>query len=189
MNTYIPGMKALWMAENVTPRLHNIYTLRGTPVRDALNWSKYIDEALYRFGQEAEVMFAAHHWPRWGNDRIQEVLRAQRDIYANMQQPGAAPRQQRASRSTRSTTSTSCRRACSSTGTCRGYHGSPEHNARGVIQRYPGLLGLQPGHADPAVARGLGPALRRDDGRGGGDPRPRQRSFTTRATTCWPSRS
>jgi alkyl sulfatase BDS1-like metallo-beta-lactamase superfamily hydrolase len=84
MNTYIPRMKALWMAENVTATLHNIYTLRGAPVRDPLNWSKFIAQALYRFGLEAEVMFASHHWPRWSNARIQEVLRAQRDLYANM---------------------------------------------------------------------------------------------------------
>ena len=84
MNTYIPDMKALWMAENVIASLHNIYTLRGAPVRDPLNWSKYIGEALFRFGLEAEVMFASHHWPRWGNDRIQEVLRGQRDLYAHM---------------------------------------------------------------------------------------------------------
>ena len=37
MNTYIPEMKALWMAENVIASLHNIYTLfsdeaiRGVP--------------------------------------------------------------------------------------------------------------------------------------------------------------
>ena len=84
MNTYIPDMKALWMAENVIASLHNIYTLRGAPVRDPLNWSKYIGESLFRFGLEAEVMFASHHWPRWGNDRIQEVLRGQRDLYAHM---------------------------------------------------------------------------------------------------------
>ena len=84
MNTYIPEMKALWMAENVIASLHNIYTLRGAPVRDPLNWSKYISQALYRFGLEAEVLFASHHWPRWGNDRVQEVLRGQRDLYANM---------------------------------------------------------------------------------------------------------
>ena len=84
MNTYIPEMKALWMAENVTATLHNIYTLRGAPVRDPLNWSKYMAEALYLFGIEAEVMFASHHWPRWGNERVQEVLRGQRDLYAHM---------------------------------------------------------------------------------------------------------
>ncbi len=33
MNTYIPEMKALWMAENVTSTLHNIYTLRRTGAR------------------------------------------------------------------------------------------------------------------------------------------------------------
>jgi len=53
-------------------------------VRDPLNWSKHIAEAVYRFGQEAEVMFASHHWPRSGNARNQEVLRAQRDLYARM---------------------------------------------------------------------------------------------------------
>jgi alkyl sulfatase BDS1-like metallo-beta-lactamase superfamily hydrolase len=51
MNTYLPDLKALWMAENVQHGMHNIYTLRGAPVRDALNWSKYINEALYLFGQ------------------------------------------------------------------------------------------------------------------------------------------
>jgi alkyl sulfatase BDS1-like metallo-beta-lactamase superfamily hydrolase len=89
MNTYIPDMKALWMAENVTT-LHNIDTLRGVPVRDPLRWSKCIGEALYRSGLEAEVLFASHHWPRWGNEGIQEVLRGQRDLYANMKGPHLA---------------------------------------------------------------------------------------------------
>ncbi len=53
-------------------------------MRDALEWSKQINKALYLFGQEAEVMFASHSWPRWGNDRIQEVMRAQRDTYAHL---------------------------------------------------------------------------------------------------------
>ncbi len=59
MNTYIPEMKALWMAENVIASLHNIYTLRGAQVRDPLRWSKYINETLYLFGSEADVMFAS----------------------------------------------------------------------------------------------------------------------------------
>jgi len=84
MNTYIPSLKALWMAENLVGSVHNIYTLRGAQVRDSLRWSKYINEALYEYGLEADVMFASHHWPRWGNDRVQELLRDQRDIYAHM---------------------------------------------------------------------------------------------------------
>jgi len=83
MNTYFPQFKAFWAAENITGTIHNIYTLRGAPVRDSLRWSKYINDALYMYGQEAEVMFASHSWPRWGNDRIQEVMKGQRDMYAH----------------------------------------------------------------------------------------------------------
>jgi alkyl sulfatase BDS1-like metallo-beta-lactamase superfamily hydrolase len=60
MNTYFPDMKAFWAAENITGTIHNIYTLRGALVRDALEWSKQINRAIYLFGQEAEVMFASH---------------------------------------------------------------------------------------------------------------------------------
>ncbi|MCT8162129.1 alkyl/aryl-sulfatase [Pseudoruegeria sp. SHC-113] len=143
MNTYIPSMKALWMAENVTHCLHNLYTLRGAPVRDALNWSKYIAEALYRFGGEAEVMFAAHHWPRWGNARIQEVMRAQRDIYANMHN-------QVLHHANNGVTINQIHNvyqvpdALQKHWHVRGYHGSPEHNARGVIQRYLGYWDCNP---------------------------------------------
>lgn len=143
MNTYIPGMKALWMAENVTHCLHNIYTLRGAPIRDALVWSKYIAQSLYKFGQEAEVMFAAHHWPRWGNGRIQEVLRAQRDIYANMNN-------QVLHHANNGVTINQIHNvykvpySLQQHWHTRGYHGSPEHNSRGVIQRYLGFWDCNP---------------------------------------------
>ena len=77
MNTYFPQFRAFWAAENVTGTVHNIYTLRGAAVRNALNWSKQIDQALHRFGPQVEVMFASHTWPRWGGQRIREVLPTQ----------------------------------------------------------------------------------------------------------------
>ena len=40
MNTYFPDLKAFWAAENITGTIHNIYTLRGALIRDALAWSK-----------------------------------------------------------------------------------------------------------------------------------------------------
>jgi alkyl sulfatase BDS1-like metallo-beta-lactamase superfamily hydrolase len=42
MNIYFPQFKALCMAENCTQTMHNLYTLRGTPVRDAKGWAYYI---------------------------------------------------------------------------------------------------------------------------------------------------
>ncbi|MGB9294664.1 MAG: alkyl sulfatase dimerization domain-containing protein, partial [Pseudolabrys sp.] len=165
MNTYIPEMKALWMAENVIASLHNIYTLRGAPVRDPLNWSKYIGEALFRFGLEAEVMFASHHWPRWGNERIQEVLRGQRDLYAHMNN-------QVLHFANQGVTINEIHniyevpKGLQNKWFCRGYHGSAQHNSRGVIQRYLGfwdcnpttLIPLSPGDSAPLYVEMMGGA-------------------------------
>jgi alkyl sulfatase BDS1-like metallo-beta-lactamase superfamily hydrolase len=165
MNTYFPDLKAFWAAENITGTIHNIYTLRGALVRDALEWSKQINRALYLFGQDASVMFASHSWPRWGNERIQEVMRAQRDAYAhlnngvlhlanqgvtinqmhNIYEVPASLQQQWAARS---------------------YHGSVEHNSRAVINRYLGywdgnpatLIPLSPEDSAPLYVEMMGGA-------------------------------
>lgn len=165
MNTYIPDLKALWMAENVTAQLHNIYTLRGAPVRDPLNWSRYINEALYRFGQEAEVMFASHHWPRWGNERIREILRDQRDLYANMNNQVLHYANQGVTINQVHNVY-EMPESLQAKWHCRGYHGSPEHNARGVIQRYLGfwdcnpatLIPLSPADSAPLYVEMMGGA-------------------------------
>jgi alkyl sulfatase BDS1-like metallo-beta-lactamase superfamily hydrolase len=143
MNTWLPDQKALWMAENINATLHNIYTLRGTLVRDPLAWSKYIAEALYRFGVEAEVMFASHHWPRWGNERIQEVLRGQRDIYANMNNQVLHLANQGVTINQVHNVY-EVPKGLQQKWYCRGYHGSPQHNARGVVQRYLGFWDCNP---------------------------------------------
>lgn len=83
LNTWFPQFETFRAAEVVTGTIHDIDATRGAAVRNAHNWSKVINEAPYEFGGEAEVMFASHSWPRWGNARIQEVLRTQRDAYAN----------------------------------------------------------------------------------------------------------
>lgn len=148
MNTYIPELKALWMAENVNHGMHNIYTLRGAPVRNALNWSQYINRALYLFGQEADVMFASHHWPRWGNERIQEVLRAQRDAYAHLNN-------QVLHHANQGVTINEIHNVyevpetLQQTWYTRDYHGSHQNNARGVIQRFLGFWDANPTNLIP----------------------------------------
>jgi alkyl sulfatase BDS1-like metallo-beta-lactamase superfamily hydrolase len=143
MNTYIPEMKALWMAENVNGTLHNIYTLRGALVRDSLNWSKYIARAMYMFGQHAEVMFTAHHWPRWGSERIQDILRGQRDLYANFNN-------QILHLANQGVTINEIHnvfdlpKSLRERWDCRGYHGSVQHNARAVVNRYLGYWDCNP---------------------------------------------
>jgi len=143
MNTYFPDMKAFWAAENITGTIHNIYTLRGALVRDALEWSKQINNALYKFGQEAEVMFASHSWPRWGNERIQEVMRAQRDTYANLNN-GVLHLANQGVTINQIQNVYKVPASLQKQWAARSYHGSVEHNSRAVINRYLGYWDANP---------------------------------------------
>lgn len=81
MNTWFPEKKALWLAENCTGTLHNLYTLRGAEVRDGAAWAKYIVEAITRYGKDTEVVFQSHNWPHWGNDVVLEYMMNNALIY------------------------------------------------------------------------------------------------------------
>jgi len=80
MMFYFPELKALCTSEVVTHILHNVYTPRGAKVRDALAWAKYIYELMELF-PGADVVFASHHWPIWGTEKVQQYLGLQRDLY------------------------------------------------------------------------------------------------------------
>src|SRR5262249_6373677 len=81
MNTYFPQFRAMWMAENTTNTLHNILTLRGAQVRDAHKWSTFLDETIETYGKKTDVKFQAHHWPIWGQAKIIDYWKKQRDLY------------------------------------------------------------------------------------------------------------
>ena len=125
-------------------------------MRDPLAWSKNINNALYRYGNNAQVMFASHSWPRWGNERIQEVMRTQRDAYAHLnnevlhlanngvtineiqnvyQLPDSLKKQWAA----------------------HSYHGSEEHNSRAVINRYLGYWDANPATLIPLSPKDSAP--------------------------------
>ena len=165
MNTYFPDMKAFWAAENITGTIHNIYTLRGALVRDALEWSKQINKALYMFGQDAEVMFASHSWPRWGNDRIQEVMRAQRDAYAHLNN-GVLHLANQGVTINQMHNEYEVPFSLQQQWAARSYHGSVEHNSRAVINRYLGywdgnpttLIPLSPEDSAPLYVEMMGGA-------------------------------
>ena len=81
MFLYLPKFKALFTAEDATHTLHNTYSLRGAKIRNPLAWSKYLNETLYNWGDDVEVLFAPHHWSMTGNAPIVEHLKNQRDLY------------------------------------------------------------------------------------------------------------
>lgn len=78
---YIKEKKAIEAAEDCTHTLHNTYSLRGAKIREPLPWSKYLNQALSMWGDKAEVIFAQHHWPTWGNTQVVSLLKGQRDLY------------------------------------------------------------------------------------------------------------
>ena len=148
MNTWFPEQRVFWAAENITATIHNIYTLRGALVRDALAWSKGINEALYRYGREAEVLVSSHNWPRWGNDRIQQVMRAQRDAYANLNN-------QVLNLANQGVTINEIHNeykvpeSLQQQWSVRQYHGSEFHNSRAVLNRYLGYWDGNPATLAP----------------------------------------
>jgi alkyl sulfatase BDS1-like metallo-beta-lactamase superfamily hydrolase len=81
MMWFIEEKKAMEAAEDATHTLHNTYSLRGAKIREPLPWSKYLNQALVMWGDKVEVLFAQHHWPTWGNDKVVQLLRSQRDLY------------------------------------------------------------------------------------------------------------
>ena len=53
MNFFFPDFGWLCTAENCTHTMHNLVPIRGAQVRNALAWSKYINEAIELFGDKA----------------------------------------------------------------------------------------------------------------------------------------
>ncbi len=144
---YLPQQKTFCGAEIVSHNLHNLYTLRGAKVRDALKWSNYIDESINLFG-DAEIYFGSHHWPMWGQQRIVEFLKKQRDIYkyihdqtVRLANSGMTPDEIAEAidypESLRTTFSN------------RGYYGTLRHNAKAVYQFYFGWYDGNPAHLNP----------------------------------------
>jgi alkyl sulfatase BDS1-like metallo-beta-lactamase superfamily hydrolase len=137
MHFYFPDHRALCLAENATHTLHNILTLRGAVVRDAHAWSSYLTEALDMFGADAQVAFASHHWPTWGNDEVVEYLGIQRDLYAYLHDQ-ALRLLNRGYVGEEIAEMLTLPEALENAWHARGYYGSVSHNLKAIYQRYLG---------------------------------------------------
>jgi alkyl sulfatase BDS1-like metallo-beta-lactamase superfamily hydrolase len=148
MNIFVPEMRALCMAENCTATQHNVYTLRGAQVRDALLWSKYIDDSIRSFAHECDVLFASHHWPRWGSKRLVNYLESQRDAYRYVHD-------QTLRLANLGFTMNEIAEQLTlpvSLGNeffNRDYYGTVSHNSKAVYQRYLGWFDGNPAHLHP----------------------------------------
>lgn len=81
MNFFFPDHGWLCMAENCSQTMHNLVPIRGALVRNALSWSKYINESIELFADRTVVLFTSHNWPTWGKHDVRDFLVLQRDLY------------------------------------------------------------------------------------------------------------
>jgi alkyl sulfatase BDS1-like metallo-beta-lactamase superfamily hydrolase len=148
LNFQLPAARVLCVAENAVHCLHNVLTPRGALVRDALAWSKYLGEAIDLFGDRSDAMFAQHHWPRWGKERLLAYLAQHRDMYRYLHDQ-TLRLANRGSTPTEIAAEVQLPPSLERSWWCRGYYGTVSHNVRAVYQRYLGFFDGNPSHLDP----------------------------------------
>jgi alkyl sulfatase BDS1-like metallo-beta-lactamase superfamily hydrolase len=148
MLMYFPQFKMLNMAEDATHNMHKLYTIRGAEIRDGRLWSRYISDAIERYGEKTEIEIAQHHWPMWGNERIVSFLKKQRDLYkfihdqsVRLLNHGLTP--------TEISEQLKLPPALASDWASRGYYGTLSHNAKAVYQFYLGWYDANPADLNP----------------------------------------
>ncbi|UKJ63216.1 MBL fold metallo-hydrolase [Cellulosimicrobium cellulans] len=145
MLVWFPDHRALCAAEDATHTLHNLLTLRGAVVRDPHVWSRYLTESIDLFGDEAEVVFASHHWPTWGTERIVEYLSLQRDLYGYLHDQTLRLLNQGLT-GPEIAEQIVLPPALENAWHARGYYGSVSHNVKAIYQRYMGWFDGNPAH-------------------------------------------
>ena len=145
---YIPAYKALHTTEVVTHTLHNVLTLRGAQVRDALHWSKVIDAMLLKWGGKAEVAMASHHWPTWGVGEVGTLLGNQRDAYRYVHDRTLFLANRGATLHELADQTAEAPVQGKDFGT-RGYYGTLNHDMKATYQRYFGWWDGNPANFNP----------------------------------------
>jgi len=145
MNFYFPDLKALCMAENLAATFHNVLTLRGAKVRDPLQWSKYLQQAIDLFAGDAQVVFTSHHWPKWGHGEILDYMSKQRDLYKFINDQAVRLFNQGYT-IIEVAEMIKLPPSLAQEWFNRGYYGTVNHNAKAVYQRYLGWFDGNPAH-------------------------------------------
>jgi alkyl sulfatase BDS1-like metallo-beta-lactamase superfamily hydrolase len=148
MHFYVARYGLLNLAENCTHNFHNLLPFRGADVRDALAWSRYLGEALKLWGGKAEAMCGQHHWPVWGRERIDTMIRQQRDTYRFAHDQTIRLMNHGLNASEIAET-IRLPKSLEGAWHTRGYYGHIRHNVKAIYQKYLGWYDANPVHLDP----------------------------------------
>jgi alkyl sulfatase BDS1-like metallo-beta-lactamase superfamily hydrolase len=147
MHFYIPELKALTTAENAVDTLHNFYTLRGAKTRDVTKWVGYLNDTLDKWGDKAEVLYAPHSWPKWGNEHVVRHIENYRDAFRYIHDQSLRLANEGY---TMSEIAEMVRLppALAKNWATRGYYGSVKHDAKAVYNFYLGYYSSNPADLD-----------------------------------------
>jgi alkyl sulfatase BDS1-like metallo-beta-lactamase superfamily hydrolase len=148
MHFFIPRYKLLNLAENCTHNFHNLLPFRGADVRDALAWSRYLGEALQLWGGKAEAMCGQHHWPVWGKERVDTMIRQQRDLY-KFAHDQTLRLLNHGLTATEIAETIKLPKSLDGAWHARGYYGHIRHNVKAIYQKYLGWYDANPANLDP----------------------------------------
>ncbi len=148
MNIWVPEMNALWVAENCTATLHNLYTLRGAQVRDGNAWAGYITEAVSLYGSQVQVTFQSHNWPHWGNEVVNEYLADTAAVYKYINDQTLTYINQGYT-SDEISNMIELPEELAKNWYTRQYYGTVAHNSKAVYQKYMGWYDANPVNLDP----------------------------------------
>lgn len=162
MCTYFNDYKVLFLGDNGVGTLHNTYTMRGAPVRDANYWGKVFFRLYQMFGDEAEVVYQGHGLPQFRRESRSDKLKKYlldnavsykfthdqalllanegysiHEVAHNLEIPESISR----------------------TWYTRGHYGNYSFNARGTVQKYLGFYDGNPVHLLPLPERELAAKL------------------------------
>ena len=97
---------------------------------------------------KSDVMIAQHHWPKWGQANIDDMLRKHRDLYkyihdqtVRLMNQGYTPREIAAQ--------LKLPPSLDNEWSTRGYYGTLSHNTKAVYQKYLGWYDANPANLDP----------------------------------------
>src|SRR6516162_8835505 len=148
MHFYVPRYRMLNLAENCTHNFHNLLPFRGADVRDALAWSKYLNEALKMWAGKADAMCGQHHWPVWGRERIDTMIRQQRDLY-KFAHDQTIRLMNHGLTATEIAETIRLPKSLEGAWHTRGYYGHIRHNVKAIYQKYLGWYDANPVNLDP----------------------------------------
>jgi len=147
---YIPSHKMVFNSELTVRGMHNIYSLRGAQVRDALGWSKYINEVLLAWGDETKIYAGPHGPAIFGGNYIREFLRLQRDNYGFIHNQALRLANEGVKlQNVGQRVAAMAPEGLTKVWHTHGYHGTYSHNARAVVNRYIGFYDGNPANLDP----------------------------------------